>query len=127
MSVAYFIVLDKEDVDFDPFVNGKAIAHAFNDLESFCKLHQLKTIEDFHSQDVSDFIEELDDIEMPEQDEAWFSADEGIEWVASLLTKLQLEKPAFASPEICEDLNEYLDVFNNAKRAGAKWHFELDF
>ncbi|HOY23985.1 MAG TPA: hypothetical protein PK002_12585 [Cellvibrio sp.] len=127
MSVAYFIVLDKDDVDFDPFVNGKAIAHAFDELESFCKQHQLKTIEDFHSQDISEYMEELDDIEVPGRDEAWFAADEGIEWVTSLVAKLKSEKPAFASPDIYDDLNEYLDAFNNAKRAGAKWHLELDF
>jgi predicted metal-dependent phosphoesterase TrpH len=127
MSVAYFIVLDKDDVNFDPFVNGKAIAHAFDELESFCKLHQLKTIEDFHSQDLSEFMEELDEFEMPEQEEAWFTADEGIEWIVSLLAKLNSEKPAFASLAVYDDLNEYLAVFNNAKRAAAKWHLELDF
>lgn len=127
MSVAYFIVLDKEDVGFDPFVNGKAIAHAFDALESFCKQHQLKTIEDFHSQDYSEFMEELDDVEIPEQEEKWFTADEGIAWVTLLLAKLNSAQPAFASPDLYEDLNEYIGVFNNAKRAGAKWHLELDF
>lgn len=127
MSVAYFIVLDKDDVDFDPFVNGKAIAHAFDELASFCKQHQLKTIEDFHSQDLSEFVDELDDFEMPEQEEKWFTADEGVEWVTSLLAKLNSEKPIFASQDIYEDLKEYLEVFKDAKRVCAKWHLELDF
>ena len=36
MSVAFFIVLDKEEPGFDTFVNGKALAY-FDGLESLTK------------------------------------------------------------------------------------------
>lgn len=35
MSVSYYIVLDKEDVDFDTFVNGKSSAIAASSRERF--------------------------------------------------------------------------------------------
>ena len=127
MSVAYFIVLDIEDVEFDDLVNGKNIAQAFDELSSFCESHNIKGIEDFHSQDVSEFIDEFDDLELPEQEEVWFDAKEGIEWVSALIEKLKDEHPRFLTDDILEDLVEYLEVFKNAKSVNAKWHLELDF
>ena len=127
MSLAYFIVLNADDADFDTFVDGKSIAHAFDEIMEFCKSHGLKTIEDFHSQDVSEMLGEFDDIELPVQEIRWFSADEGIEWVNALIMKLEHENPSFLNAGILEDFKDYLDVFNKTKKSGAKWHLELDF
>ena len=127
MSVAYFIVLDNEEVDFDTFVNGKAIAHVFDELVEFCETHQLKTIEDFHSQDATEFLEDFDDIEIPEQEILWFDAQQGIDWVTDLIQKLKTKKPKFATDALIEDLGEYLEVLYNTKKANAKWHLELDY
>ena len=127
MSVAYFIVLDNDEVDFDTFVNGKAIAHAFDELVRFCKKHKFKTIEDFFSQDASDFLDEFDDIEMPEQEVLWFNAQVGIDWATALIEKLKSEKTSFSTDAVIDDLQEYLEVFNKTKEIDAKWHFELDF
>ncbi len=127
MSVAYFIVLDNEEVDFDTFVNGKGIACAFDEINEFCESHELKTIEDFHSQDVSEFMEDFDDLEIPEQEIKWFSAQEGIDWASSLIDNLESKKPKFLTDEVIEDLQKYLEVFNNSKKVGAKWHLELDY
>ena len=127
MSVAYFIVLDNEDVDFDSFINGKAIGHAFDELVEFCETHQLKTIEDFYSQDASEFLEGIDDIEIHEQEVLWFDAQQGIDWATNLIQKLQTENPKFETAAVIEDLGEYLEVFNNTKKVNAKWHLELDF
>ena len=60
MSVAYYIVLDKEEPGFDTFVNGKALAHEKR-LESLCKKLGLKTFEDFltmSGDDIADMIGE---------------------------------------------------------------------
>ena len=127
MSVAYFIALDNDHVGFDPFVNGKAIAHAFDDITKFCHSNGLKTIEDFHSQDVGELMEGFDDIDIPEQATLWLDAQEGIDWATALLEKIETQKPGFATEDIIEELNEYLAVFENAKSAGAKWHLEMDF
>ena len=127
MSVAYFIVLNDDEVDFDTFVDGKSIAQVFDALTEFCNSHDLKTIEDFHSQDVSEMLDEFDGIELPEQEEIWFNAEEGIEWVNSLIEKLQCENPSFLNKAILEDLNDYLEVFKNTRKSGVKWHLELDF
>lgn len=127
MSVAYFIVLDNEEVGFDTFVNGKAMAHASDELVEFCEEQKLKSIEDFFSQDASEFMDDLDDIEMPEQEILWFNAQEGIDWSTALIEKLKSEKPKFPTDAVIEDLQEYLEVFNKTKEIDAKWHIELDF
>jgi len=127
MSVAYFIVIKNEEVDFDTFVNGKSMAHASDELIEFCKTHKLRTIEDFHSQDMSEFMEDFNDIEIPEQKIKWFNAQEGIDWASSLIEKLEAEKTKFDTGAVIEDLQEYLEVFKNAKKVDVKWHLELAY
>lgn len=128
MSVAYFVVLDKEDVEFDTFVDGKAIAHAFDELTAFCNENNLNGVEDFVSQNLSDFMmEEFGDIDVPEQEEKWFDAREGVEWANTLIDKIKEKSPIFLQEDILEDLKEYREVFQNAEKAGVKWHLELDF
>ena len=114
-------------MDFDTYVNGKAIAHAVDDIAKFCETHGLKTIEDFHSQDFSELMEYFDDIEIPEQEILWFDAQEGIDWVTILLEKIESQRPRFANEAIIEDLREYLEVFKNMKTVDTKWHLEIDF
>ena len=127
MSIAYFIVLENEEVDFDTYVNGKAIAHVVDEIAKFCITHGLKTIEDFHSQDFSELMEDFDDIEIPEQEILWFDAQEEIDWVTTLLEKIESQRPNFATEAIIEDLREYLEVFKNMENVDTKWHLEIDF
>ncbi|MEM7016772.1 MAG: hypothetical protein AAF512_05455 [Pseudomonadota bacterium] len=130
MSVAYFIVLDNAEVDFDASVDGKSITPVLDELMGFCKKHHLKTLDDFYGQgagDVFDEFDELDDLELPEQDAVWFDAEEGIEWISALIAALNHENPPFLSDAILEDFNDYMVVFKNAKNANVKWHLALDF
>ena len=131
MSSAYFIVLDKE-IDFDPFVNGKSLANSAENLQQFCKSHSLKYIDEFYSQDAGAVLEDLgdfdlDDFEIPEGGNEWFSADDGINWVDSFIAKLKTEEFPQPIEPIILDLNEYKEVFLKAKLSDAKWHLELDF
>lgn len=76
MSVAYCIVLDREEPGFYTFVNGKALAHD-KKLETLCAQLGLNPLEDFLSmseEDISDMLDE--DIELPE--------DEGEQWHLNL-------------------------------------------
>jgi hypothetical protein len=45
--VSYYIVLDKEDVDFDAFVNGKAVAKAVDELADVCAKLGLPPLDNF--------------------------------------------------------------------------------
>ncbi|HAS51287.1 MAG TPA: hypothetical protein DCS21_05925 [Gammaproteobacteria bacterium] len=129
MSVAYYIVLDNDDPDFDTFVNGKALAHEEN-LAALCKKLGLRTLDDFvvmSDDDISDWLGE--DIDRPTgEEDRWFTADEGLEFVATLSSHINAHPQAVKDAAGClEDLAEYTDVIEKARLIGAKWRLNLDF
>ncbi|MDH3256446.1 MAG: hypothetical protein OEM27_02415 [Nitrospinota bacterium] len=126
MSTAYFIVLDNEDVDFDSFVNGKFIAQEAEKINIISAKLGLKSIEDFVSQDLEDFGVESEDL--GGFSSKWFDPSEGLEW-ASKIRERVLHNPGSVKNKdgILEDLNDYINVFENAKKVNAQWHFEIDF
>ncbi len=127
MSLAYYIVLEDPDVDFDPFVDGKAVAAIDDQLLAFCRRHDLKAIEDFYSQNPEDLLDEIEEVDMPEQEEVWFSAKAGVSWLNRLLDVLDNTHAPFADEAVIEDLEGYLSVLELAAEAGVRWHFEMDF
>ena len=131
MSVAFYIVLDAEELGFDTFVNGKAIAHA-DDLDAFCVKCGLPTLESFVSQSREELEEMLDeDIEIPEGeagDAQWFDAEDGVEYVDALIAALRREPDALeATADVIDDLLEYKSVLEKAQAIEAKWRLALDF
>lgn len=128
MSVAYYIVLDTEEPEFDTFVNGKYLAHE-DGLDALCKQLHLKTFESYlamSDDDISDMLGE--DVDLPEgEGEQWFSAEEGLTWAITLAAYIKTHPSAVTEPQGCiADLTEYADVFEKAKDIGAKWHLSLD-
>ena len=128
MGVAFYIELDKEDVDFETFVDGKSIAQAFDKLTIFSQNNGLKSIEDYVYQDVSEFAEEFEDMGMdvPEQMEQWYDAEEGISWATDMIKNLETKSPEFATEYVIDDFKCYLEIFENAKKVDAKWHLAVD-
>jgi len=128
MGVAFYIELDKKDseLDFEPYVEGKPIAWVFEELELFCKKHNIKAISDYVYQDISEFEDDFDVDDLPQQIEEWFDAKEGILFINNLQEKLLLDKPKFLDENLEYALEEFLNVFINADRVGAKWHLALD-
>ncbi|RLW69812.1 MAG: hypothetical protein B6D71_08870 [gamma proteobacterium symbiont of Stewartia floridana] len=124
MSTAFYIALEKDDVEFDTFVNGKAIADVADDLNELCESNNIKAIDDFLSQDPSEF---LDDFELPDDFEIkWYEAQEGLDYFTSLIGLINANDCNFNKEEVVSDLNEYLDVLQKVKAANLKWHLELD-
>ncbi|MGI9263210.1 MAG: hypothetical protein ACR2QR_14285 [Woeseiaceae bacterium] len=121
MSVAYFVVLNSDDPGFDAFVDGKMLAQQLDDVNAIAAGLGLKALEDYAFQDLSEFGG-------PDMDVQWFDADEGINWACSLKQHLQDNPDGIGDTgDVVEDLNDYLRVFEEAKRRGLKWHLELDF
>ena len=128
MGVAFYIELNKKDVDFETFVDGKSIAHAFEALATFSQSNGLKSIEEYVYQDVSEYADEFKDMGMdiPEQIKQWFDAQEGITWATSMINNLEEKAPEFSSKDIINDFECYLETFENAKKVDAKWHLTVD-
>lgn len=121
MSTAYFIVLDNEDPGFDSFVDGKMLTKHLDQVNTVATELGLKTFEDYAFQDLSEFGG-------PDMEPQWFDAHEGKQWASALLAHLQ-KHPELVSESIavCEDLEDYIRVFNEAGARGCRWHLELDF
>lgn len=132
MGAAYFIVLDKPDPGFDPFVNGKAIGREARRLSLLAKSGGIKPVDDYVSIDGSEaaaFAEEEGvEADIGIADARWFDAEEGLRWVASLRGLLNANpKGVKDAAAVLEDLQAYEDVFLKAKGIGARWHLSVDF
>lgn len=133
MSVAYYIVLKSEIAGFDPFVNGKAVAHA-NDktLATICASLKVKPIAEFVSQDPGELAELIEDagVDVPDElpEEQWFKAEEGLATVRAIIKHLSENPKALKnSTAVVEELQEYELVLERLQKEGVLWHFAVDF
>lgn len=121
MSTAYFIVLDKEDTDFDAFVDGKMLTKWLDDVNQVAGLLGLGNFEDYAFQDLSEFGG-------PDLETQWFDAAEGIRWTSAIAAKLREDAGSIGDvAAVINDLEDYTRVFREAGARGLKWHLELDF
>ena len=133
MSVAYYIVLEDEVPGLDPFVNGKAIAHAGEKtLAALCRSLGVRPLTDFVSEDPDELAGLLDDdgFDMPGDwpQVEWFDADQGLATVRALQRHLVANPDALHDAEaIVGELVEYALVLEHARDAEVRWRLALDF
>ncbi len=124
MSLAYYIVLDKDDPGFDPFVNGKFLAKEARRVNKGAKKLGLKRLDDLTS------YEEIADefgIEGDTQQDMWLTAEEGITWTEALIDRFREEPKLLKNPDgVIKDLEECLGVLQKAEQIGARWRFSMD-
>jgi hypothetical protein len=132
MSVAWYIVGEKEIEGFDPFVNGKAIAHADEKtLAGIFKSLKVPPLMDFFSQsaeEIGDLFDDEEEIPDDSLDEEWFLASEGLKTVRALTEHLKNHPGAIdGSNEILEDLKEFERVLTQFEEERVRWHLAIDF
>ena len=121
MSTAYFIVLDKDDPEFDAFVDGKILTKRLRQVNKIARKLGLNQFEDYAFQDLSEFGG-------PDLEPQWFDAEEGVTWASSLLTYIQENPKSVRDAEdVGQDLEDYIRVFREAATRNYRWHLELDF
>ncbi len=132
MTAAYFVVLEDPDPDFKTYVNGSAVAKAAPNLNRIARMLDIKRIEDFVSQDLTEYFDEEEEEDfhgnVAEPHTVWFDAGEGLTWAASLAKYIQ-DNPGDVhdAESVLEDLAEYEELFRNASQAGIRFHIEVDF
>lgn len=152
MSLAYFIVLKPAPADFDPYVNGKALAHTADELDALATDLNVQTLSSFCSADPEsaaafDVPQEVIATLPPEQ---WFQPADGLKTVRVLLGAADQihrllpappEEPAAAAPgrrsrgrrarphplRVISDLEEFERVLAEAERRKLLWHLAVDF
>lgn len=128
MSLAWYIMGEKDIKDFDTFVDGKAIAHADEEvLAGIFRTLNVAPLMDFFSQNPEEFGDFPDEnSHMPKEE--WFSAAEGLKTVRALAAHLQAHPDAAPqSEEILEDMKEYERILSRFEKEGIRWHLAIDF
>lgn len=126
MGVALFIVLDNEDPGFDIEVDGKAVGKAGDKLNAICQALGLPPIDDFISMSM-DEVEDMLGEDLPEVEDRWFEAGEGIAYFERIVSHLAEHPAALArSDRVIEDIEQYLSVLRQAKAIGARWRLSID-
>lgn len=120
MSLATYIVLDRDDPGFDPFVDGKAAAHAFEQLDALAggRLSEWISADELG-------LDLPEDVDLPE--EQWFEPRDGIAVFRSLRQSVEANASQFAdADDVLDDLDDYLSVLEQAAAAGCRFHLALD-
>ena len=132
MSVAYFIVTEREIDGFDPFVNGKSVGRLSDKkLERLCEAAGVAPLQQFLSQNPDELADFLHDEGIEYEtlpSEEWYEASVGLDAVNTLIAYLQGESEAFPDKHnVIEDLQEFSNVFVRLQEEGVKWHLAIDF
>lgn len=127
LSVAWYIVLEREIFGFDHAVNGKALAKAGDQLDSLAKAKSLPTLMSFFSASPEELTGFASDhglaLDQPPP-EKWFSADDGLKTISGLLDEAENHK---LDARVVADLRELKSVLEKAKQNGVGWHLAVDF
>ena len=127
LSVAWYIVLERETPGFDHSVNGKAVAKASAQLDSFAKEKVLPPLMSFFSispEELAGFAEDHGVSLEQSPSEKWFSADDGLKTVNGLIDGAEKHK---LDARVIADLREFQTVLEVAKQHDIGWHLAVDF
>ena len=126
MGAALFIHLEQDIPDFDPFVNGKAVAQETDAIERALNSLGGGSLFDFFS--VSDdeaalMFDDVDDDFVPEiPDDAWHAATDGLPLFNSLVDYVRDNSSQFADAEsLREDLADFVRVLTKAAEHNVRW------
>jgi len=148
MGLAHYIVLKPKPKDLDTFVNGKALAHASDELEALAGQLRVRPLLSFFSaspQDAAAFDVPQDVIASlpPEQ---WFSPTDGLITTRALLGAVdEIERLLPAPPAddltagrrkrirrrpssqaVVADLEQFEKLLSEAERRSVLWHLAID-
>lgn len=135
MAASMYIVVEGEDPGFDIFVNGRSLARNEDALERLALRLGVKPLIEFFSADensMSLLIEEgagnpelMKRLPPPQ----WYSADEGLVTVETLLQALREEPQQLGTEgtQVVAELDEYARVLSKTQRLGLRWHLAVSW
>ena len=131
MSVAWYIVLEKEIAGCDARVNGKALGRAGKVLEMLAKELGVVPLMQFYSaapEEVAGFAEEhgMERTRIKLTQERWFEAEDGLRSVRGLIRAGE-RKGVVGTDPILDDLKAFEKVLEAAKVNGVRWHLAVDY
>lgn len=127
MSVAWYVILERDIPGFDHTLNGKAVAKVADLLDSVAKEKGLPTLMSFFSispDELAGFASDHGVSLKQPPPEKWFSADEGLKTINGLLDYAENQN---LDARVVTDLQEFKNILETAKRNGVTWHLAVDF
>lgn len=133
--MAFYIVLEKETPGFDPHVDGHNLSQAEPELADIAREIDVTSLMEFFSadsQEIEGFLnEEIPDGEEREKvmsDEAWFTADQGLETIRGLTDYIVAHMGRVRNDgPLLEELQEFERVLEEARTRGLRWHLAIDY
>lgn len=129
MGIAYYIVLEKDIPGKNISVDGKSLAQEEEKLKEIAHILGVKDLMSFfsvHPCEIEDFFDEYGDMEIPETE--WFSPDEGLATVRTLLNYIEIKPHSFINNErLSDDLKNFEEILLDAQKYNLKWHLAVDF
>ncbi|HEV8002863.1 MAG TPA: hypothetical protein VGP63_23460 [Planctomycetaceae bacterium] len=129
-----YIVPEREISGFDPYVNGRNLAQASDELDALAKRLTVRPLMGFfsaHPDEVAALFDEesggpgLEGLALPP--EVWFEADDGLKTVEKLLAYIADNPNAVSdSKRVVEDLREFQSVLQRLSAKDVKWHLSVD-
>jgi hypothetical protein len=131
VSVAYFIVPEREVEGVDVSVNGKALARS-NGLTKLARRAKVRPLDEYYAmspEEAADYIEESGG-QVPADalpDQAWFEPAEGLATVRGLLAYIA-NHPGKTTDEaaIVRDLRDFETALLQLQGHGVRWHLGSD-
>jgi hypothetical protein len=129
MSVAWYVVLEREIAGVDARVNGKALGRAGKVLEMLAKELGVPGLMQFYSvapEELAGLVEEhgIDRTRIKLTQEKWFEAEDGLRSVRGLIRAGE-RKGVVGSDPIVDDLRAFEKVLEAARVKGVRWHLAI--
>jgi hypothetical protein len=130
VSLAWYVVLERKIPGFETFLNGKALGHAGEILDSIAREAGVSPLSRFLSiskQALTAFATDhgVDFKELGSlPPEEWFSAEQGLRTLRTLIAAASSRR---LSHDIVRDLEDFQAVLQTAEANGVRWHLAVDF
>jgi hypothetical protein len=133
--MAFYLVMDKETPDFDTHVDGYNLSQAEPELAEIAREIDVTPLMEFFgadSEEIEGFLGDEDPggkaKEVKMTDEAWFTADQGLETVRGLTDYIVAHMGRVRNDgPLLEELQEFERVLEGARTRGLKWHLAIDY
>lgn len=131
MSVAFFIVPEREVPGLDTDVNGKALGRS-RGLQRVAQAAGVRPLMEFFSLELAEAESILEDegLDAPENGlppVQWFPAAAGLTTVSGILAYLAVHPDSLREAEaVASDLREFESVLLQLDAAGVRWHLAVD-
>jgi hypothetical protein len=129
VSIAWYIVLERKIPGSETFIDGKALGHASELLDSLARHAGVSPLSGFFSASTKALTELAEDHGMDLKElgtvpaEKWFLAEDGLRTLGALMKAAESRT---AGDHIVKDLQDFQAVLQTAKVNGVRWHLAID-